>query len=52
MAELWKSALRNTYAQNGKIKIDKQHVEKKNVLFWKYILFCNNLIDQSKKKVW
>ena len=30
MAEPSKSALRNTYAQNSKMKIDQQQVERKN----------------------
>ena len=40
MAELRKSALRNTYKQNSEIKTDQQQVGKKFVLFRKCIIFA------------
>ena len=49
MAELWKSAKRNTYTQNSKIKTDQQQVERKKL--WKCIIFCNDLLDQRKKRL-
>ena len=45
IAELTKSALRNTYTQNIKIKTEQHYVESKNLFSsWKCIIFCNNRI--------
>ena len=45
MAELWKSALTNTYTQNS------NKLEEKICFILKMRYFCNNLLDQSKKRL-
>ena len=51
VAELWKSNLRNMYTKQQNQKRPAISLKKKNVLFLKCIILCNNLLDQSKKQL-
>ena len=39
IAEMWKSTLRNTYTQNGKIKTNQQLVKRRNLFYFENVLF-------------